>query len=1275
MPPSADSVQLAMTLVADPMVKYGFAAYQVESDKDEEASYTSIDWREFSYPDGEDSTVYSTVPAYKMTSDSPFILDSGASCHVSPQKSDFKTLTATPPHPISGFGGSCVYAVGVGTVEMQTVAGKQILLKRVLFVPNATVRLISVFSVNNDGNNTCHFDATSCNISDRNGNVLLTGSAWKQRRLYMVDCKAINSFTQPSQDDEHTALYATRTPDLETWHRRLGHCNHRTIIDMARDNVVEGMPIDLSSTPASCDHCILGKQTRSPVPRLREGRKATKRLERVFVDLCGPMPVVSTYGHLYSMNIIDDFSSYVWSLPLARKSNAVDVLRAWHRAVETQTSEKLKVIVTDNGELVSSIMTAWCKLHGIEHQLTAPYTSAQNGRAERLHHTILGKARAMRLSCNAPAEFWDEFCATSAYLTNFTASTSIGGKTPYELWFGEKPSLSHLREIGCRAFALIHTNNPKLFQRSTPCILIGYAPRAKAYRLWNTTTGKVFNSYHVTFIEHLQSQPADLLPGTIINLNPDAPPTWASPPTLTAPEMPTIRTTTHDPVLPSFPPHVPKHPPPVPAPPVLPPPPPIPVQSAPPPPPPPPVNAPAPPAPAPVNAPAPPPPPPVNAPAPPPQTALPPPPSTIQNDNNTAQNNNEKTNTIPNNNNDSNTIRTIASNTNETAPTLCRSARLLAQRPNKQNDLHTAFLSEYTPFFDSHDLVHLDFDPSDFESIHAFLSSISSGSSEPEFDNNDDPSWPAAMRSPEREYWIAGARDELRSLAELKVFALIPRSKIPRGRRPLQGKLVCKRKRDNAGNVVRYKVRYVAKGYTQRYGVDYDKTMAPTARLESFRILMHLAASLDWDIQHIDIKTAFLHGVLPEDETAYLEQPKGFEENGKEDWVMELKKSIYGMKQAGRIWNQTFHDSVTEWGFEQMAKDPCVYRRKTTTGTVIFGVHVDDIYSIAHPPEENKRFKAELRTKWEISDLGPVKYALRIAIERDRESRSIHLSQTAFIDRLVTRFNLAEANPVDSPMVQGLQIRRPDKTVPPDPELVDWISKTPYRELVGSLNYIAVASRPDISFAVGRLASVLDCYRPEHWAAGLRVLRYLKGTRSLRLTLGGPVTTDLSGFADSDYANCQDTSRSVGGYCFSLGSGMVSWRSKKQTHAGDSSCYAEYIALHGASQEAIFLRELLQGLEFLKSDSDGCRPTKIYCDNEAATRLTQDSMWHSNTKHFRVKYHSIRDNVREGILQVIRIPSADNLSDILTKATDRATFLRLRSHLGLRAPDPNWEQR
>jgi len=329
-------------------------------------------------------------------------------------------------------------------------------------------------------------------------------------------------------------------------------------------------------------------------------------------------------------------------------------------------------------------------------------------------------------------------------------------------------------------------------------------------------------------------------------------------------------------------------------------------------------------------------------------------------------------------------------------------------------------------------------------------------------------------------------------------------------------------------------------------------------------------------------------------------------------------------------------------------------------------------YSVSQtPPEENAQFKAELRSKWEISDLGPVKFALGIGIERNRKDHSINLSQTAFIDRLVECFNLSDAHPVDTPMVQGLLIRRPDKSIPLDPELATWVDNTPYQELVGSLNYIAVATQPNISFALGRLASILDCYRPEHWTAALRVLRYLKGTRTLQLVLGRLTTTTLTGFSDSDYANCPDTSRSVAGYCFSLGSSMVSWRSKKQDNPTDSSCYAEYDALHKAAREGIFLRQLLQELGLLESKPGKCPPTAIFCDNNAAVRLSQDNIWHSNTKHFRVELHYTRDQVRTGELQILRVPSADNITDILTKALSRSAFQCLRSHLRLRAPGPN----
>jgi hypothetical protein len=230
----------------------------------------------------------------------------------------------------------------------------------------------------------------------------------------------------------------------------------------------------------------------------------------------------------------------------------------------------------------------------------------------------------------------------------------------------------------------------------------------------------------------------------------------------------------------------------------------------------------------------------------------------------------------------------------------------------------------------------------------------------------------------------------------------------------------------------------------------------------------------------------------------YMEQPRGFESPGKEDWVMKLMKSLYGMKQASRVWNQTFHNAVVSWGFKRMPGEWCVYRCQTTTGSIIFMVHVDDIVSAATSADENARFKEQLSSQWKISDLGQAKFALGIGISHSPSTKSISISQTALIlaliDRVVERFHVPSDRPVDTPMVAGLRLRRPDKDIPVSTDIIAWAEKTPYAELVGSLMYIAIRTRPDIAYAVGHLAFFLYCYRPEHWDAALRILRYLKNT-------------------------------------------------------------------------------------------------------------------------------------------------------------------------------------
>ena len=196
----------------------------------------------------------------------PFILDSG---HISPERSDFKSLRAIAPHPIQGFNGSSTNALGIGDIDLVIASGHKLSLKDVLYVPSCDVRLISVPSLDCGGYALVGFGRQSCWVADKNDKIIVRGSLCPTRSLYFLHCDSARvSHSRPKQMISSSALYAKRTPDVETWHRRLGHCNTRTIIDMARNKIAKGMPIDLSSSPPKCNHCMLGKQTRSPVPKM-----------------------------------------------------------------------------------------------------------------------------------------------------------------------------------------------------------------------------------------------------------------------------------------------------------------------------------------------------------------------------------------------------------------------------------------------------------------------------------------------------------------------------------------------------------------------------------------------------------------------------------------------------------------------------------------------------------------------------------------------------------------------------------------------------------------------------------------------------------------------------------------------------------------------------------------------------------------------------------------------------------------------------------------------
>ena len=490
----------ADSITTDDIEYHGFmAAIQEEPTKSEEEHKASVDWNSNSKTI--DAADVSILPQHSEYSDilistdlSPFFIDSGASSGISPYKSDFTNLRPYN-RQVKGIGGSVIDAYGIGDIKIQITEKTILLLKNSLYIPGATVRLISVSSVTRDSNVLVHFYSQLCWITDKLSSVTLA-------RGTLVSAKNLYALTIHKLRTEHVYSLAY-SPDLSTWHKRLGHANFQAIAAMARKGTIAGMPSSFPNQPPKCDSCILGKQTKTPVPKVREaGRRATKKLEKVWVDLTGPMAVQSRTGNNYMMNIVDDYTNHPWSIPLKNKGEAYRYLKAWETARETETGLKVETYNVDNGELKSEDMKKWLESRGTQLRFTAPYTSAHNGRVERMHRTLMGKARTMRIYADLPTNLWDELYLTSSHLHAKTPTRSLGNLTPFEKWHGREPDYSYMREIGCKAFVLIQNrHNPKIYECSIECVLVGYDINSKSYRCYHRPTKRIISSYHVRFLE------------------------------------------------------------------------------------------------------------------------------------------------------------------------------------------------------------------------------------------------------------------------------------------------------------------------------------------------------------------------------------------------------------------------------------------------------------------------------------------------------------------------------------------------------------------------------------------------------------------------------------------------------------------------------------------------------------------------------------------------------------------------------------------------------
>jgi len=406
--------------------------------------------------------------------------------------------------------------------------------------------------------------------------------------------------------------------------------------------------------------------------------------------------------------------------------------------------------------------------------------------------------------------------------------------------------------------------------------------------------------------------------------------------------------------------------------------------------------------------------------------------------------------------------------------------------------------------------------------------------------------------------------------------------------------------------------------------------------------LLATAAARGWYSHHVDVRTAYLNATMDVD--VYLIIPDGFTDAGKAGIML---KAMYGTKQAGRLWRTHLHGALTGMGAVPSDADPCVYHIMVDGHKVIVEARVDDIVIAGQNLAAGLKVKAMVAEVFDIRDLGQVSDYLGMAVKCDRAAGTVSLSNPRHTAGILADFGMEDCKPSSTPMVNGLALGDGERLEEPNQ----------YAELVGSLLFLANQTRPDIAFAVGRLARRMAIPTEGDMAAAKAVVSYLKGTKDMGLVYGR--AERLAGWAGSDWAGHVGTRKSTTGFVFTLHGGLIFWRSRLQGLVTSSTMEAEYVPASEGVTDSLWLQRLVG---FMGEDSS---PVTIREDNQAFLAMATNGIFSTKSKHVDVRFHLVRDNVARVEVFLQYTPTEEMLADGFTKALDGPAFLKFREELGV----------
>ncbi|MBW0533619.1 hypothetical protein O181_073334 [Austropuccinia psidii MF-1] len=497
--------------------------------------------------------------------------------------------------------------------------------------------------------------------------------------------------------------------------------------------------------------------------------------------------------------------------------------------------------------------------------------------------------------------------------------------------------------------------------------------------------------------------------------------------------------------------------------------------------------------------------------------------------------------------------------------------------------------------------------------------------------------------------WKKAMDEEYHSLTSHNTGELVPYPAKPA--KVIGGMWRLSRKRNEYGEVYRHKARWVVLGNHQEHMLHYYDTWASVGRNETFKVMLSLVINFNYVPYQFDVETAFLHGEM--DALVYVKQVKGYEVKGKENWVWRLRKSLYGTKQAPRMWKAKLTATLNNLGLASSQSDESLFVNNDKT--LLLHVHVDDGFIISKSEDAIivflDKLNNTLKLKYKKRPTQHLGYNLKWC------KNELKINQTDLIVKLLRQFGMEECKSVKTPCNGNFLNEIGCKSSN------DVIEVTQFQQAIGSLNYLAHHTRPDVLFTVNQLSKHSTKPSQPHWNALKHLFRYLKGTKDKCLVYRQQsIKEALTGWADADYANDNEDRKSITGYVILAFSNPICWLSKKQSVVAQSTTEAEYIAMNICSKQ-------LRWLTFVFNDLGHFSPQPIlFNDNSGAVTISKQASLNANTKHIEIRYQYVRDCVMKKLIRVVQVSTNDMIADVLTKPLGVVKLQEVYKQLHLEDP-------